>query len=290
MRRPVTLIFNPVSGGGRGSKVSAAAAAWFAERGIECETVASRSLDHAREMAVAAGESGRLVAACGGDGLIAAVAAGCAETGAVLSVIPGGRGNDLARALGVPADTSEACALVVSGVPTRIDLGEGNGREFCCIASVGFDSDANRLANEASGNGSLVYLSAALKALRAWKPARFTLRLDGAEREFSGYSVVVANSKAYGGGMLVAPDADPTDGLFDVVMISEGSKVTFLLRLPLVFLGRHVRSSNVTVERASRVEISADRDFEVYADGDPLCPLPATITMRPRALDVLLPS
>ena len=283
------MIWSPVSGGGRGASAARRAEAFFAERGIPVESVPSQSLAHATAVAVEASNAGHTVAACGGDGLIGAVAAGCSEADGLLGIVPGGRGNDLARALGIPTDTDAACALVLGGEERRIDLGSGNGRPFCCIASLGFDSDANRLANEAAGNGSLVYLSAALRALKRWRPATFHLVLDGRKRSFRGYSVVVANTRAYGGGMMIAPDADPTDGQFDVITIADGPKASFLLRLPLVFLGRHVASPDVTVERASRVEIEADRQFDVYADGDPLCPLPATIEVLPKALRVRLP-
>lgn len=269
--------------------MAADAVAFFAERGVALDVVESRSLDHARDEAGAASRDGRTVLACGGDGLIGAVAAGCSEFGGLLSLVPGGRGNDLARALGVPTDTAEACSIAINGTERTIDLGSGNGNSFCCIASVGFDSDANRIANEAAGNGSLVYLGAALKALREWRPARFTLTLDGREETFTGYSVVVANSRAYGGGMLIAPNADPFDGMFDVVTIRDGSKLGFLMRLPLVFSGRHIRSEDVTVQRASVVTIEADRQFDVFADGDPLCSLPARIEVRASALRILLP-
>ncbi|MEI6447708.1 MAG: diacylglycerol kinase family lipid kinase, partial [Actinomycetes bacterium] len=162
-------------------------------------------------------------------------------------------------------------------------------KTFCCIASCGFDSDTNRMANEATGNSSLVYFGAALKALKAWTPAKFTVSVDGNERSFTGFSVVVANSKAYGGGMLIAPDADPTDGTLDVVTIGASSKLSFLMRLPSVFRGTHVKSPAVTVARGKRVEVSADRPFTVFADGDPLCELPAVIEVLQGAVRVLFP-
>ena len=92
---------------------------------------------------------------------------------------------------------------------------------------MGFDSDANRIANEAKLiRGNLVYAYAALRALAAWKPATFTLRFDGAdEHTFTGYAVAAANSKAFGGGMFIAPDADLEDGQFDVVMTGDGRQV-----------------------------------------------------------------
>ena len=290
MPKDYSLIFNPASGGGRGAKIALEAREMLAARGVDCEMTATRSLEHAEELAASAAKSGRTVLACGGDGVIGAIARGCADNDGVMALVPGGRGNDLARALGVPTKTAEAIDVALSGRERRIDLGAGNGVSFCCIASCGYDSDANRLANELPGNGSTAYVKAAIQALRNWRPATFNLILDGEHVTFTGYSVIVANSCAYGGGMRIAPDADPEDGIFDVVTIADSPKWEFLVRFPLVFMGRHTRSKNVTVRRARRVEIRADRQFELYADGDPLCPLPAVVEVREAAVRVLLPA
>jgi diacylglycerol kinase family enzyme len=195
----------------------------------------------------------------------------------------------LARVLGIPVSPSEAVAVLASGREGKIDLGQADGKSFCCIASCGFDSDANRIANEASVPGAVVYFYAALKALAAWRKTSFRLRLDGVESSLEGYSVIVANSKAYGAGMFIAPDADLTDGLFDVVTISDSSRLRFLANLPKVFKGKHLDAPTVQVSRAKSVVIEADRPFTVYADGDPLCELPAEITVRPAAVSVILP-
>jgi YegS/Rv2252/BmrU family lipid kinase len=283
-----SLIYNPVSGGGKGAEAAAAAEAVLRAKNVEFSSVATTSLAHAEQLGREAAGAGRVSLACGGDGVIGAVARGCAEADGVLALVPGGRGNDLARALGIPVDTKAAIDVALNGVERRIDLGSGNGVSFCCIASCGYDSDANRIANELAGNGPLDYVKAAIKALIGWKPAKFTLVLDGRERQFTGYSVIVANTLAYGGGMKVAPDADPADGMFDVVTIEDSSKLIFLLRFPLVFAGKHTGSKVVKVERARSVEIKADRQFEVYADGDPLCSLPAKIEMREGAVRMML--
>jgi YegS/Rv2252/BmrU family lipid kinase len=283
-----SLIYNPVSGGGKGAEAATKAEASLRLRGVEFTSVPTKSLEHAEQLGREAAESGRVSLACGGDGVIGAVARGCSQGDGVLALVPGGRGNDFARALGLPVDTDEAIEVALSGVERRIDLGSGNEVSFCCIASCGYDSDANRIANELSGNGSLDYVRAAIKALINWRPAQFTLVLDGREREFSGYSVVVANTMAYGGGMKIAPDADPADGMFDVVTIEDSSKLVFFLRFPLVFAGKHTGSKVVKVERARTVEIKADRDFVVYADGDPLCSLPAKIEVREGAVRMML--
>ena len=152
-----------------------------------------------------------------GDGLIGQVGGVLAGTGAALGVMPAGRGNDFARVVGIPDDMEGAAAVLATGRPRQIDVGEVNGKRFLCIASCGFDSDANRIANEARlVRGHLVYVYAALRALAAWKPATFTLTLDGERKRVTGYSVAAANGKAYGGGMFAAPEAELDDGLLDV--------------------------------------------------------------------------
>ena len=182
-------------------------------------------------------------------------------------------------------------AALAGGTTRQIDVGEVNGRRFVCIASCGFDSDANRIANEARlVKGRLVYAYAALRALAGWKQANFVLTLDGERSEMRGYGTAVANSRAYGGGMYAAPDAELDDGLLDVVTLSETSKWRFLTGvLPKVFDGSHTKLPEIGVRRAAEVRIEADRPFAVYADGDHLADLPATITLLPRALRVVVP-
>ncbi|MCX6393273.1 MAG: diacylglycerol kinase family lipid kinase [Solirubrobacterales bacterium] len=290
MSNPISVIVNPSAGGGRASKVLVEVERLLQQRGADFTVTETRDLPHARQLAREAAQQGRTAAALGGDGLVGAVAAGCSESGGLLAILPGGRGNDLARVLGISTDPVEAVAIALDGAAGHIDMGDGNGTPFCCIASCGYDSDANRIANEARVPGELSYLYAAVKALISWKQARFTIDIDGESTDMRGFSVIVANSKAYGSGMFIAPDADLHDGLLDVVTIEGKSRLRFLALLPLVFKGRHVNTNGVTVRRGSAVRIEADRPFTVYADGDPLCDLPAVITVRPDACRVMLPS
>ena len=167
------------------------------------------------------------------------------------------------------------------------------GQAFVGIASAGFDSDANRIANEApSWLGGLVYPYGAFRALAAWRPARFEVELDppGERRGFTGYSIGAANSKAYGGGMRAAPDAMLDDGLLEVVVVESVSKLKFLTRiLPKVFSGTHVHEPGVSVFRAHEVSISADRPFTMYADGDPIRELPVRVRALQGAITMLIP-
>lgn len=263
----------------------------LARLGVRHTTERTRSLTHACELVRAAAQRGDTVVTLSGDGMVGAAAGVLRDVpGSVLGVLPGGRGNDFARVLGVPLDAVQACQVIADGRPRRVDVGEAGGRTFIGIASVGFDSDANRIANQAPAwLGQGVYAYGALRALAAWRPATFELELDGAGERVVGYSVGAANSKAYGGGMFVAPGAELDDGLLDVVWKAHTPRLRFLRDLPKVFDGTHVESPSVTVRRAREVRISADRPFAIYADGDPIAELPVTVRAVPAALTVLAP-
>ncbi|MFZ1155124.1 MAG: diacylglycerol kinase family protein [Solirubrobacteraceae bacterium] len=295
MTAPLCLIVNPSAGGGKAARVLPDVLAALEGHGLQVRSELTRDLDHARELASAAALAGETVVCLSGDGMVGAVADTLREVPeALLGVLPGGRGNDLARVLGISGDPVEACATIAAGFSRRLDLGEVNGRAFVGIASVGFDSDANRIANEAPARlGGFVYVYGALRALLAWRPARFEIELDppSPHRNFVAYTIGAANSKTYGGGMRAAPDAMLDDGLLDVVVLESVSKIRFLTRiLPKVFSGAHVHEPNVTVFRAHEVCISADRPFTMYADGDPIGELPVVVKAVSGAVRVLVPA
>jgi YegS/Rv2252/BmrU family lipid kinase len=292
MSKRVSLIVNPSAGGGRAGRALPAFEQALAEAGLEHHVERTQSLDHAIELALLAAADGEIAAALGGDGLVGAVAGALRHSEGALGILPGGRGNDLARVLGISPEPAAAAAVIAGGMTKMMDLGEAGGRTFVGIASCGFDSEANRIANETKVvRGNLVYAYGALRALSAWKPARFTVRIDGGEsRLVIGYTIAAANSKAYGGGMFMAPDAALEDGLLDVVMVGDASKRRFLRLLPTVFKGEHVHQPNVRVERGVEVEIAADRPFTMYADGDPIAELPVTVRALPGAVKVLVPA
>jgi YegS/Rv2252/BmrU family lipid kinase len=295
MAAPVLLLVNPSAGGGRARRLLPDVQARLRELGLQVRVERTRDLQHARELARTGAASGATVVCLSGDGTIGAVADVLRELpDAVLGVLPGGRGNDFARVLGIPLDPLRACETIVAGVTRRVDLGEVGGQAFVGIASVGFDSEANRIANQAPSRlGNLVYLYGALRALAAWRPVRFQIELwpEGRRYEFTGYTVGACNSQSYGGGMRAAPDALLDDGLLDVLVLEDVSKLSFLARiLPKVFRGSHTREPSVKSFRAGEVAISADRPLTLYADGDPIARLPARVKALPGAVSVLVPA
>jgi YegS/Rv2252/BmrU family lipid kinase len=288
--RPLVLLVNPASGGGRAIHLLPEVEHEMDLRRMSFRVERTRSPEHAIAEAMHAAEAGEVPVVMSGDGLIGIVGGALAGTGVPLGMIPGGRGNDLARVLGIPSKPPGAIDVLEAGQTREIDVGEANGRRFLGIASVGFDSEANRIANKARiVRGNLVYAYAALRALISWKPARFSIHVGDERLRFTGYTVCAANSKAYGGGMFVAPDADIADGEFDIVLVGEVGKLRFLSNLPKVFKGTHVENDEVRVFRAPRLELSASRPFAVYADGEHLTDLPASLRLLPRALRVIAP-
>ena len=290
MRRRFALVPNPAAGGGRSRRVVPEVVAELDSLGIEHRLIEAGSLEAARGEAGRAAAAGETVVAIGGDGLIGPLAGAVRHSPGALAIVPAGRGNDFARVLGIPREPRAATRLAANGVERLLDVGEVNGSPFVGIASLGFDSDANRIANETKlVRGNAVYLYAALRALAGWRHARFEVTVDGERHVASGYTVAVANSKAYGGGMLVAPHAQLDDGRLDVLIVGEKSKLGVLRDLPKVFKGTHVEDPAARFLRGERVEVSADRAFTVYADGDPIAELPVRITVDRRSLRVIAP-
>jgi YegS/Rv2252/BmrU family lipid kinase len=288
--RRFALLVNPASAGGRALEALPTVHTTLDALGAEHRTVTTRSIDHAYEEAQRAAAGGETVVALGGDGLLRPLAGALKHTDSALAIVPSGRGNDYARVLGVPTDPAEAARVAVEGAERLVDVANVDGTPFMGIASFGFDSDANRIANEARlVKGNAVYLYAALRALAAWKPAHFTVIVDGERQEFTGYSVLVGNSKAYGGGMLMFPHAELGDGQLDVMLGKRCSKIRFLVELPKVFKGTHGDSEHVEYLRGETIEVTADRPFVIYADGDPIGATPALLRVERRCLRVIAP-
>ena len=289
--RRLALFANPASAGGRALAALPAVETELTHLGVQYRVVDTRGVDHARDEARRAAEDGETVVAVGGDGLVGCMAGALRGGAGALAIIPSGRGNDFARVLKIPTEPREAARVAVDGTERTLDVGLANGRPFVGIASLGFDSDANRIANEAKlVRGNLVYLYAALRALAGWKHARFRVTVDGAEREVVGYSVAVGNSKAYGGGMFVFPHAELDDGKLDVLTISAHSKLRWLTHVPKAFKGTGHDHPNGHFDVGEVIEVVADRPFTVYADGDPIAELPLTVTIDKASLRVVVPT
>lgn len=251
----------------------------------------------ARE-AVAGGAQRLLVA--GGDGTVHHALQALAGAETALGILPLGSGNDLAGALGVPADLERAVELALSAPVRAIDLGAAGGRYFAGVAGLGFDSEVNRYANTIRRlPGGLVYVWAVLRMLRGFRPPRLDIEFEGGGQRagappFAGpvMFVALANSPRYGGGMRIAPEARLDDGLLDCVVVRAISRVALLRVFPGVFRGAHVRHPAVTVVRAPAATLRLDRPLTSYGDGEPLVEVgerAVRFAVLPGALRVMAP-
>lgn len=296
------LIVNPAAGRGRSLQILPQATAALDAAAADYQVTRSRSLDHAVQLAEQAAQAGEVVVAVGGDGLAGALAGATSRQGGRYAIIPAGRGNDLARVLGLPADPAEAASYLVRAIARQVDLigvSVAGQPEAIVAGSVyaGVPSVAGEIANRTRLlPGSLVYPVSALRAVAGWKPARFCLTGDRGRHDFAGYAVVVANSAYFGAGMMVAPPALVDDGLLDLVLMRHGPKLAFVRALTKIKDGSHTALAEVSLARDTEVTMTIDRPVPVAADGETLrfaAPLPAGTPLRirvlPGALTVLAP-
>ena len=315
------LIVNPAAGHGRSATVLAQAEEVLAAAGAAYLIRTSTSLAHAAVLATEAAARGETVVSIGGDGLAGALAGAAASADARYGLIPAGRGNDLAGAIGIPADPRAAAAVLLAGAERRIDLlgvGVPGHAESVVAGSVyiGIPAQTAELANAMGWlRGPLVYPIAAVRALARWRPVTFSVdltgtgptstgptstRFDGKEptsTEFDGFAVVAANASRFGGGMRVAPAARIDDGLLDLVVMRRAGRLTVLRALAGIRSGRHLALPQISTDRGTEVSLRASRDLTAAADGEPLAcasPLAAGTPLRvrvlPGALRVLAPA
>ncbi len=261
----------------------------------------SASLEHARELAAAGAQRGDTVVAVGGDGLAGTLAGVVAAAGGTYGIIPAGRGNDMARVLGLPAGTANATGVLTGGRTRQVDLigVSAAGRAESVVAGsvyAGIPSVAGEIANAMRWlKGPAVYPVAALRALASWKPAMFRVEIGGGGsqpvvHDFPGYAVVVANFAYFGAGMMVAPTARLDDGMLDVILMRHGAKLAFVRVLMKIKDGSHVSLPLISLERGAEVTLTADRQMSPGADGEPIFPAPLAggAALRVRALPSVL--
>jgi YegS/Rv2252/BmrU family lipid kinase len=289
-----TALINPISGGGHATEIWRPIADRLASRDIVPTIEVTQSQRHAVQTARAAAERGDVVIAVGGDGLVRDVACGVVPAGGTMAIVPAGRGNDLARKLGLSHDTDALAGMLADGTVRTYDVIEPVGTDTPVVLGnvyVGIDSVSNQAINDNRWlPGLLVYRLAPVGTILRWQAPTFTVECDGQTSTLAAHSVVVANSGAYGHGLKIVPSAVLDDGLLDVMTVANGPRRKIVKFMSQAKDGSHVESDTVTVRRASTVTISADRPVPVFADGDYLAELPISMAVKPAALKLLMPA
>jgi diacylglycerol kinase (ATP) len=239
--------------------------------------VVTRRVGDLAEQARRAAEDGveRLLVV-GGDGTLHHAAQGLAGTATAVGVIPVGTGNDLARALEIPRGIEAAVRHALTAPVRRIDLIRAGDTVCVGYAGAGFDSDVTRRANQVRwGRGRWIYPWAALRTLMSFEPLSARVTWDGGSFEGRLMFVDATNLPSYGGGMRIAPDARIDDGLLDLLLVKEVSRLTFLSVFPKVYKGSHVGHPCLLLERTARVEMEFERAVDLYGGGEAIRPVPA---------------
>lgn len=293
------VIVNPTAGGGRAGRLIP----WLRERlerrpDVELRVTAQRGDAEAASEHAAADGVHRLVAV-GGDGTVQEVVNGmlAASHPAELGIVPVGSGNDLARSLGLPGDPAEAWRTALGSTVRPIDVagatnGEGRSRWFASAGGVGFDAQvaaamAGRRGWQAGRAG---YLFTTLVELRRFANRSVYLRLDdGPAEELRVLLIAIANGAFYGGGMRIAPEALPDDGMLDLCVVGDISRLTAVRQLPNLYRGSHVTHAAVSMRTARSVEIDGDGASTVHLDGEPFGRLPLRVRLEPAMIGVAVP-
>lgn len=305
MRATHIIILNPTSGRGRGGTRRAALDTLLDEggHGIGWEIRETESPGDATRLArEAALEGATTIAAAGGDGTLSEVLNGIMESGAAsrLAVIPLGTGNDFSRHIGLGTNLPLSVETFLRGQDLVIDIGRvtfgDSSRYFLNICGTGFDALCAARVDGGRKHffmkhvkGMPAYLLAVLAELRGLTPAHLTCNFDGQTSVDKAVLCAVANSSSYGGGMLVAPDAELEDGLFDICTIGDAGRMEFLKAFPGVFKGTHVTHPKVTMRRAASVRLDSDPSLPILVDGDVAGFTPAQFEILRRAITLEVP-
>jgi diacylglycerol kinase (ATP) len=294
MKRSIAIIVRPPSDGARLEPLRAGIAA-LRHAGHRVSVRTTFEAGDARRFARSASLAGwDVVAAAGGDGTINEVVNGLtrARGQAALAVIPLGTANDFARGLGIPQDCEAALRVAADGTRARVDVARVNRRCFINVSTGGFGADATQDAGRGIKRwlGPFAYLVRGTQKLAAFEPFHATFTADDAvayEGPFAFFAV--GNARQTGGGTRIAPRADIGDGMLDVVVVGDVSRLDLLSLLPDLRAGTHLESPHVHYFRARRLVVTSTDDLAVNADGEAVAGTTYSYELHQRGQDMMLP-
>lgn len=289
------FIVNPAAGRGRAEGAARKSARILREAGHVVEIRQTREPGHAGQLLTQAVQDGcEHLAVCGGDGTISEVLPAAMQGSVAVGILPFGTANDLARALHIPRRPSAATDVLLAGHTDTIDLGSIDGRPFATVAAFGFDAEVNQVVAGKQGflGGSMGYACAALRHLARFRPPRVRISGEFGQVEEEVLLVAAGNTRSYGGGMQIAPGADPRDGKLDVCIVRQVPRRVVVSMFPRMLSGRHVHHPAVRVERSRwlRIECLDPSPRVAYADGELVGHSPLFIETMPAALRLVLPA
>ena len=295
------FLVNPAAENGAAGRRWPELAHEAASLGLQGDTRFSERPGHLTELAREAAADADLLVAVGGDGTVNEVVNGIAGLDVDLALIPRGTGGDFVRTFGIPGKLDRAVEVALRGRTRAIDLGRGRYRSwagedeesyFANIASAGMSGAIAKRTNETSKalGGKVSYAWATVAVFSRWRSDEVRVRVDGTEQAGRMHDVIVANGRYLGGGMKMVPEAEPDDGLLDVLLIGDLTKRDLLLTMPKTYRGKHLPHPKATLLRGTTVEIDAPEPLPVELDGEQPGTTPVCFEIVPRALRLRVPA
>jgi len=286
------IIANPISGSGRGMDFAERARGMLSGNGVNVEVRFTSARGEAEALAAKAVDSGySRVAACGGDGTVHEVVNALAGTDVALGILPCGRGNDFARAAGIPSSPEKAASMLLQGHVRSFDLGKVNDRYFSTVVTLGFDSEVARLVydGEVPFKGMVAYLWGLARMLRTYGGVGLRMTGDFGTVNQTVLLAATGNTSTYGGGIKIVPKASPTDGELDICLVRMMSAARVLRIFPRVYWGGHLSHPDIFSYRTGSLKLETEQPVVLFADGEPVGETPADIIAVPGALKVICP-
>ena len=270
------IAINPAAGRGRASVMGSEVVNYFADNGLRYHVISANSATELRQIleSFVDNNSCNGVVSVGGDGLAHLVLQVAVPRRIPFAIMPAGTGNDVVRSLGWSLDDISSYLERIVNTPAQpIDLGNVDSEWFAAILSTGFDSVVNERANILKWpQGPQRYNVAIALELPRFTPLDYEITTDTRSFTTKAMLIAIGNGRSYGGGMLVCPQANMNDGLFDVMILEPVSKVEFLKVFPKVYSGSHTTHPRVKILRTSKISLSAQAI--AYADGERIGPAP----------------
>ncbi len=295
------FIVNPNAGNGEGRRGWNKISKKLQRLGIPYEHVYTTSAEQAHTFLQAklSGEvPWRAVGVIGGDGTIHSLLPAMRHSGVPLAVFSAGSGNDTARGFGIPRRVGGALKVLLSGRSTAADLISIDGDSTLTALAVGFDAQVASNVNNsrykkicnAIGLGRLAYIIGIFHTLLTYRPGPLTLECDGTTYRFeSAWLTAINNVSSYGGGMIICPDAKPDDGMLDLCVVHDCSKLKLLLLFPTVLFGGHTKLSFVTMLKGQNITISSSLPRLALGDGEHVATTPLRASLEPGSIRIIRP-
>lgn len=246
---------------------------------------------HAHKTAKQASKKGYdAVVAVGGDGTVNEVATALLYTNTAAGIIPIGSGNGLARNMNIPLSINKAVKLLTTGKIRTIDAGRIEDRNFFIVTGMGLDAIIGKLFDEGNIRGPLPYFTIGFREFVYYKPEVFILKFDDKQIAVPALLVTIANQRQWGVGAIIAPYAEPDDGLLDICIIHRVKFLYAIFHFPKIFTGKIDKVRKYERYQAKSVQIIREKPGPYHYDGEPVdAGTILNISVEPKALKIIVP-